>query len=96
MHIYPYIAFVYSDMTMRSRNMPKHMHLRCVKLCFPSIGVGCPAEGIASIMHEAMTNFVKRNVVKHLQEVRIIVFQSDIINSFIGAMKDAIEGIGES
>ena len=61
-------------------------------MLFPA--VGCSAEGIAELMQEAMTNFTKNNVVKSLQEVRIIVFQKEIVTKFINAMKDSIEGTG--
>ena len=62
---------------------------------FLFLGVGCSAEGIAEVMQEAMTNFTKNNVVKNLQEVRIIVFQQKVVAPFISAMKDAIEGTGK-
>ena len=73
----------------------EYYNLNHTTIFLPLLGVGCPPEGIANIMHEALTNFVKNNVVKNLQEVRIIVFQSAIIKTFIGATKDAIEGPGE-
>ena len=81
------------DFIMSWLKLSSNTHLICFS-DFSLPGVGCSAEGIANMMQEAMTNFTKNNVVKNLQEVRIVVFQKDIVSPFIGAMKDAVEGTG--